>query len=62
MNFAQWHNELWRMLRLYGLPAVISRSGLKELYRKGFTPDSAYGVACDLYAGFDWQTATTSNA
>lgn len=61
MPFLTWQDELFAQFRLFGLPRQFDERELRNLHRDGFTPKEAYGVACDLYAGFDIETARIAN-
>jgi len=51
-TFEDWKAELNRDLRFYGVTGRLSKRQLERLYKAGCSVDRAYGITCDVAAGF----------
>lgn len=61
-DFETWRADLLAKFRFFGLPNGFDEKEMRDLHASGFAPDDAYGVACDIHAGFPFDEAKAANA
>lgn len=61
LDFENWRDALNAQFRFFGLPACLTENELRELHAAGNSPDCAYGIACDIHAGFSLAEAIAAS-